>query len=109
MSQKRKGLGGIVGRRVRTLRRERGWDQVDLEAHIHETVGRSAISHFETGRTHPSLNTLVEFAQAFDVDAASLLLDPHGDYRHRVAIAVLACRDDNLLKAVGKLLDVPSE
>lgn len=45
--------------------------------------------------------------QKFDVDAASLLLNPVENYQHRVAVAVLACRDRPLIEAVGKLLDVP--
>lgn len=99
-------LNRVVGRRIREFRHKLGWGQVDLEAHVDEIRSRSAISQFETGVCLPSLRTLQSIAEAFEVDIASLLLDPNEDFRHRVAMAVLECKNRNMLKAVGKLLDV---
>ena len=99
-------LSRLIGRRIREYRHKRGWNQIDLEAHIDEVVSRSAISQFETGACLPALRTLQEISDAFGVDIVSFFLNPSESYRHRVAMAVLECKNQNILKAVGKLLDV---
>ena len=99
-------LSRTIGRRIREFRNNRDWGQIDLEAHVDEIKSRSAISQFETGACLPSLNTLQSIAEAFEVDIASFLLNPSESYQHRVAIAVLECKNSNMLEAVGKLLDV---
>jgi transcriptional regulator with XRE-family HTH domain len=97
-------LGQIVGGRIRELRLGRGWQQVDLEAHIDGIASRSSISYLETGRTFPSRNTLHALARAFNVPPAALFLDP-SDRRQRIALAVLTC-DEELLPALEKLVDI---
>jgi transcriptional regulator with XRE-family HTH domain len=99
-------LAKIIAKRIRELRGKRGWEQVDLEAQLDGAVSRSAISHFETARSQPSLDTLRRLAAAFGVNPAALLLDPGAEFRDRVAMAVLGCDDAKLLEHVGKLLDV---
>ena len=49
-------LASRIGKRIRALRRERGWKQVDLEAYVDEAVKRASIADFETGRRLPSLD-----------------------------------------------------
>lgn len=95
----------LIGRRIRELREERGWDQIDLEAHIDGTVKRATISNFETGARLPSLHTLLQLAKAFEVEPAALLLNPSAELKHRIAVAALDAKDDTLVH-VGKLLDV---
>jgi transcriptional regulator with XRE-family HTH domain len=100
-------LSRLVGSRIRELRVARGWQQVDLEAHIDGIASRSSISYLETGRTFPSRNTLHALARAFNVPPAVLFLDP-SDRRQRIALALLTC-DEALLPALEKLLDVSKD
>ena len=60
-----------LGERVRKLRTERGWRQIDLAEHagIHENY----VSDLETGRKEICLRTLQTVAAAFDMKAADLL------------------------------------
>lgn len=97
-------LGRLVGRRVRELRQDRGWQQIDLEAHLDAAVTRSTISYIENAQTFFSKSTLNALARAFEVPEAALFLDSH-DRRERIALAVLGCPEE-LLNAVGKLVDV---
>ena len=97
-------LGRLVGRRIRELRHDRGWQQVDLEAHLEGAATRSSISYLESGQTFPSRNTLNALALAFGLPEAALLLDPN-ELRERVALAVLDCPDE-VLPALAKLVDV---
>lgn len=58
------------GRRLRYLRRHRDLTQAELAELIDRSV--NAISMLETGRTSPSLETIVKLAQALEVDVAEL-------------------------------------
>ena len=60
-----------LGERIRQLRQERGWRQIDLaeEAGIHENY----VSDLELGRKEIGLRTLQTLAQAFAMTAADLL------------------------------------
>jgi transcriptional regulator with XRE-family HTH domain len=100
-------LGQLVGGRIRELRLARGWQQVDLEAHLDGIASRSSISYLETGRTFPSRNTLHALARAFNVPPAAFFLDP-ADRRQRIALALLTC-DEAMLPALEKLLDVSTD
>lgn len=95
----------LVGKRVRQLREERKWAQVDLAAHIDEHVQRTMISDLETGRRRPSLATLILIAQALDVPVAALFLDPSSRLQDRAALRILQTGDD-ALAPVAKLLDL---
>lgn len=60
-----------LGERIRQLRTERGWRQIDLaeETGIHENY----VSDLELGRKEVCLRTLETLARAFDLSAAELL------------------------------------
>lgn len=60
-----------LGERVRQLRKDRGWRQIDLaeQAGIHENY----ISDLEMGRKEICLRTLQTLALAFDMKTAELL------------------------------------
>jgi transcriptional regulator with XRE-family HTH domain len=62
-----------VGARVRALREELGWRQLDLakRARVHTTY----IPRLEAGRVDPSLSHLTEIAYALDVNLATLVTD----------------------------------
>ena len=98
-------IARILGGRIRELRHERHWGQVDLEAHLDGEIMRSTISCFETGKHLPSLESVQRLADAFETEPASLFLSPNQNLRHRVALAVLECSDETL-RHVAKLVDV---
>ncbi len=60
-----------LGKRIRELRKARGWKQIDLaeEAGIHENY----VSDLELGRKEICLRMLQVIAQAFDLKAVDLL------------------------------------
>jgi transcriptional regulator with XRE-family HTH domain len=60
-----------LGHRIRQLRAERGWRQIDLaeETGIHENY----VSELEMGRKEVCLRTLQAIADAFDMKIVDLL------------------------------------
>jgi transcriptional regulator with XRE-family HTH domain len=60
-----------LGERIRQLRTERGWRQIDLAEHagIHENY----VSDLEAGRKEICLRTLQTVASAFEMKTADLL------------------------------------
>ena len=60
-----------LGERIRKLRVERGWRQIDLaeESGIHENY----VSDLELGRKEVCLRTLQTLARAFDLTMSELL------------------------------------
>jgi transcriptional regulator with XRE-family HTH domain len=60
-----------LGERIRQLRTDRGWRQIDLaeQAGIHENY----VSDLEAGRKEICLRTLQALAAAFDLKTAELL------------------------------------
>jgi transcriptional regulator with XRE-family HTH domain len=52
-----------VGKRIRSLRKAKGWNQDDLALHI--GFGRTYISNVERGHKNPSLRSLEIFAVGF--------------------------------------------
>jgi transcriptional regulator with XRE-family HTH domain len=61
----------LLGKRIRQLRVERGWRQIDLAAEtgIHENY----VSELEKGRKEICLRTLQTIAKALDLKMAELL------------------------------------
>jgi len=60
-----------LGERIRCLRKEKGWRQIDLaeQAGVHENY----ICDLEAGRKEICLRTLQSVGRAFDMSAAELL------------------------------------
>jgi XRE family aerobic/anaerobic benzoate catabolism transcriptional regulator len=60
-----------LGKRIRQLRTERGWRQIDLaeETGLHENF----VSDLEQGRKEACLRTLQVLAKAFELTVADLL------------------------------------
>lgn len=96
-------------RRLRTLRRARGWTLDDLAAQAH--VGASTISRIETGQRRLALDQLVTLARALGVAVDDLLADddaddvvirpvPRGDGG---AVWMLSRHDDPSGRVVAKL------
>jgi transcriptional regulator with XRE-family HTH domain len=61
----------VFGRRIRKLREQRGWNQVDLAAH--SGFGRVFISNLENGKHEPKLGTIKALADCFEITASQLL------------------------------------
>ncbi len=61
-----------LGERIRQLRTDRGWRQIDLaeQAAVHENY----VSDVELGRKEICLRTLQAFAAAFGMKTADLLM-----------------------------------
>ena len=60
-----------LGNRVRSLRRERDWTQVEMAEML--GVDRSYLSEIETGKKDPSLRVLKTIADGFHVTLSQLL------------------------------------
>jgi transcriptional regulator with XRE-family HTH domain len=59
------------GRRIRALRRKRGWTQVYFATHT--GLGSVYISQLEHGRKEPGLRTIEILAMSFEMTPAQLL------------------------------------
>jgi transcriptional regulator with XRE-family HTH domain len=62
-----------TGKRIRRLRKGRGWNQDDLAAHT--GFGRTYISNVERGEKNPSLRSLEVFAATFDLTLSQFFRD----------------------------------
>ena len=62
---------GCLGNRVRALRRERGWSQVEMAELL--GVDRSYLSEIETAKKDPSLRVLKSSADGFKLTLSQLL------------------------------------
>ena len=60
-----------LGRKIRDLRRKRGWRQIDLAAHAE--LSKTHICELETGKREVGLNTLERLADALEVKMSELL------------------------------------
>ena len=55
-----------IGRQIRDLRLARGWRQNELAEKV--GLARSTMSHIESGKRSPTLNTLKTYCEVFNVD-----------------------------------------
>lgn len=61
----------LLGKRIRQLRRVRGWRQIDLAEH--SGIKEVHISHLERGTREVCLRYLVALARAFKVSVSELV------------------------------------
>lgn len=59
------------GKRLRALREERGWSQVEMADLF--AMNRGYLSELETGKRDPSLSVLHNLAVGFDISVSELL------------------------------------
>jgi transcriptional regulator with XRE-family HTH domain len=64
------------GKRIRDLRKKRGWTQVYMATHT--GLGSVYISQLEHGKKEPGLRTIEILAISFDLTPAQLLRGLHG-------------------------------
>ena len=62
-----------VGKRVRSLRKERSWNQDDLSQHA--GLGRTNLSNLERGKKNPSLRSLEILAITFEKTMSQFFSD----------------------------------
>lgn len=55
-----------IGENIKVLRLSRGWTQQQLAEQLHLT--RQAVSHYESGRTQPDIDTCRRVAEIFEVE-----------------------------------------
>ena len=60
-----------VGSAIQNLRKEQGLTQEEFGSVLHVT--RQAVSNWETGKTYPDLQILVDISQRFDISLDTLL------------------------------------
>jgi transcriptional regulator with XRE-family HTH domain len=58
------------GKRIRALRKERGWTQIDLA--VHTGLGRVFLSDLERGKKEPCLRSIEILAIAFEMTIPQL-------------------------------------
>ena len=63
----------LIGNRIKTARKAKGLSQSELSELIDKSVGY--MSYIETGSKKPSLETLIQIANALDVTIDELLSD----------------------------------
>lgn len=61
----------LLGKRIRLLRRARGWRQIDLAAHAE--LSKTHICDLELGRREIGLKALEKIAAALDTQPSELL------------------------------------
>lgn len=61
-----------LGQRIRELRMERGWRQIDLA--VHAELSKTHICDLETGRREVGLEALDRIAVALDLKPSDLLI-----------------------------------
>jgi transcriptional regulator with XRE-family HTH domain len=59
-----------LGRKIRELRRQRGWRQIDLAAHAE--LSKTHVSELEAGKREVGLRTLERLAAALDMKISDL-------------------------------------
>jgi XRE family aerobic/anaerobic benzoate catabolism transcriptional regulator len=62
-----------LGKRIRELRKARGWRQIDLAQHC--GVKEVHLSYLERGLREPGFNVLVNIAKGLDVKLSDLIRD----------------------------------
>lgn len=87
-----------IGERIRKLRRERNWTQVELGQRV--GIDKRNISRYESGRLTPSARTLRRFAEAFGLDPDELAAE-------KPARPELALTDPELLRLFQDIATLP--
>jgi transcriptional regulator with XRE-family HTH domain len=65
------GIRVELGKRIRDLRRKRGWRQIDLAAHAE--LSKTHISDIETGKREIGLEALKRIAESLETTLSELL------------------------------------
>ena len=63
----------VVGKRIKDIRESKGISQVELVGRMQGEIDPTNISRIESGRTNPTLFTLIRISQALEVKLTDLL------------------------------------
>ncbi len=85
----------VIGSRLRTLRRERGWRLEDLAERT--GLSKAYLSRLESGERQPSLTALFGMARAYGV-SFSALFEPEPETQ---SLAVVRAEEDHVQAATG--------
>ncbi len=61
----------LLGKKIRELRKERSWRQIDLAAHAE--LSKTHVSELESGKREVGLKTLERIADALEVRMSEIL------------------------------------
>ena len=73
-----------IGKRISTLRRERGWTQAQLAEKL--VITDKAVSKWEQGRGDPELSSIVKLSEVFGVTTDCLLIDKAWESRNVMSV-----------------------
>jgi len=62
---------GQLGKKIRELRRERGWRQIDLAAHA--DLSKTHVNELEAGKREVGLKALERLADALEIKLSDLM------------------------------------
>ncbi len=62
-----------VGKRIQDIRVSKGLSQVDLVGKIEGKIDTTNISRIESGRTNPTIYTLMRIAEALEIELKELV------------------------------------
>jgi len=89
----------LVGRRIRQLRRTRGWTLQELGRRVDRTP--SALSMLENGRREPRLSQLQALAAVFEVGVGDLLGEQALDRRSALELRLVRAQASATYRALG--------
>ncbi|EIJ80354.1 Cro/CI family transcriptional regulator [Bacillus methanolicus PB1] len=94
-----------LSKKLRELRIKKGWTQ-DFVADMMK-VDRSTISRYETGRSLPDYQTILQFAEIFKVEKEYLVaeLDPQAEEKDKPALLLKENSNDRELELILELLE----
>jgi transcriptional regulator with XRE-family HTH domain len=72
-SMKKTDLLQLLGKRIKTLRLEKGLSQVDLVARMQGNIDTTNISRIEAGRTNPTVHSLYRISEALEISISTLV------------------------------------
>ncbi len=64
-----------LGQRIKRIRKQQGYTQADVGKKV--GVAQRLVSDYESGRLRVSVDMLVRFAKAFDINVNELITDAH--------------------------------
>lgn len=66
-------LLGLLGKRIKKIRLEKGLSQVDLVARMQGNIDTTNISRIEAGRTNPTIYSLYRLSEALEISMSELV------------------------------------
>ena len=95
----------LLGRRIRSLRSQKGWTQEQLGAEAEVAVNYKFLGEIERGQQNPSFNVLIKIADALGVDLMELFrleseISDRKEIEKRIRQIVKALPDDQLSRVL---------